>query len=264
MDKVCSNVQSLTILCRSHRLVCSTWFAGDLSTLSLGMCHPRTFRHLLESRSCTSRLPNSLPPPNLEYNIIFFHAEKMHTGRLYGTAMVRTPMVYPGLPGLAILHHGSFSINYCPLHLQESEYIFSYSSLMFSSKFSFMFSLVYLYIYYPPTPSLCISSLRHHPPFSPHVWTISIYLSYIHHWLVPPQPRLWVIHCESYLSVTHHTSISSFSYLLTPAWIQALVSDAMFQHTDILQSRHILQIKICFNRGTDITMIIIGWNLRKL
>jgi hypothetical protein len=47
--------------------------------------------------------------------------------------------------------------------------------------------------------------------FLSHVQTISIYFSCIHHWLVPPWPKLWVLHWEARLSVTHHTSTWSFS-----------------------------------------------------
>jgi hypothetical protein len=68
---------------------------------------------------------------------------------------MRTPVVYPGLPRSAVSHHGSsLSINFCPLHPLATEHILSYRPLTFSS----MFSLVYLWVYYPPPPSLYISS----------------------------------------------------------------------------------------------------------
>jgi hypothetical protein len=64
--------------------------------------------------------------------------------------MVRTPIIFPGLPGLANSHHGSsLSINLCPWHPLVTEHIFSYCPLMFSSTFS----LVYIWVYYPPPPT---------------------------------------------------------------------------------------------------------------
>jgi hypothetical protein len=123
-------------------------------------------------------------------------------------SLVRTPTVYPGLPMSAILHHGSsLSINFCPLHPQETEHLLLYHPL-----FSSTFSLVYLCVYYPPPPSL----YTFHPviilPFSLHAHTISAYFFYILPQLVRfhIDPSSQVLCLESFLSMIQHLIILIF------------------------------------------------------